>query len=226
MWRICFFNNLKSSKDRTKLPDGKEAEQAQRRAATETAAFIWVFRYYDESSFHLENDFEINPASTQTWATHGAHLDNHMGQIWAYEIIIIIIWGPYGFCPPALYGSHVGCPLPIWVTDPAHSFHISCPQFHPYGPHTVFVHLLHMGPKWVANMQYGSHVWCQYGSQILPTFPPDHAYFSAFKGTVRFLSARFIRVPRGVPNRVPVPGEMEHCTSSRIKYWNVVTSFV
>ena len=201
-------------------------KQAQRRAATETAAFIWVFRYYDESSFHLENDFEINPASTQTWATHGAHLDNHMGQIWAYEIIIIIIWGPYGFCPPALYGSHVGCPLPIWVTDPAHSFHISCPQFHPYGPHTVFVHLLHMGPKWVANMQYGSHVWCQYGSQILPTFPPDHAYFSAFKGTVRFLSARFIRVPRGVPNRVPVPGAMEHCTSSRIKYWNVVTSFV
>ena len=128
------------------------------------------------------------------------------------------IWAPYSFCPPALYGSHVGCPLPIWVTDPAHSFHISCPQFHPYGPHTVFVHLLHMGPKWVANMQYGSHVWCQYGSQILPTFPPDHAYFSAFKGTVRFLSARFIRVPRGVPNRVPVPGEMEHCTSSRIKY--------
>ena len=53
-------------------------KQAQRGAATETAAFIWVFRYNNESSFHLENDFEINPGSTQTWA----HLYNYMGQIW------------------------------------------------------------------------------------------------------------------------------------------------
>ena len=169
----------------------KKKEQAQRRAATETAAFIWVFRYYDESSFHLENDFEINPASTQTWATHGAHLDNHMGQIWAYEIIIIIIWGPYGFCPPALYGSHVGCPLPIWVTDPAHSFHISCPQFHPYGPHKVFVHLLYMVPMWVAH--------CPYGSQILHTVSTYLAHSSTHMGPIQFLSTCFIWVPSGLP---------------------------
>ena len=51
-------------------------QQAQRRAATETAAFIWVFRYNDETSFHLENDFEMNSDSTQTWETHGTHMDN------------------------------------------------------------------------------------------------------------------------------------------------------
>ena len=73
------------------------------------------------------------------------------------------------------------CGLPIWVPDPAHSFHRSCPQFRPYGPHTVFVHLLHMGPMWVANMQYGFHLGCQYESQILPTFAQDLDHFSAFK---------------------------------------------
>ena len=29
----------------------------KRRTATETAAFIWVLHYNDQSSFHLENDF-------------------------------------------------------------------------------------------------------------------------------------------------------------------------
>ena len=46
-------------------------KQAQRRTATETATFIWVLRCNDESSFHLENDFQMNPASSQTWATWG-----------------------------------------------------------------------------------------------------------------------------------------------------------
>jgi len=32
-------------------------QQTQRRAETETIAFIQVFRYNDQSSFHLENDF-------------------------------------------------------------------------------------------------------------------------------------------------------------------------
>ena len=35
-------------------------EQAQSRAAAETAAFIRVVRYNDESSFNLHNDFEMN----------------------------------------------------------------------------------------------------------------------------------------------------------------------
>ena len=30
-----------------------------------------MFRYNDESSFHLENDFEMNPAISQTLATWG-----------------------------------------------------------------------------------------------------------------------------------------------------------
>ena len=71
------------------------------------------------------------------------------------------------------------CGLPIWVPDPAHSFHRSCPQFRPYGPHTVFVHLFHMGPMWVANMQYGSHVGCQYAIWVscgLPIWVPDPAH--------------------------------------------------
>ena len=50
-------------------------KQAQRRAAAETAAFIRVVRYNDESSFNLDNDFEMNPASTKTWP--------YMGPIWA-----------------------------------------------------------------------------------------------------------------------------------------------
>ena len=132
----------------------------------------------------------------------------------------------------------------------------------PYGGHTVFVHLLHMvpmwvahmgprtctqfpqilptvppmcysyiysfcplvsyGPMWIANMQYGSHVGCLYGSQILPTFPLYLAHISAFKSPIRFLSACFIRLPRGLLNKVPVRGEMKHCTTSRIMYSNVV----
>ena len=56
-------------------------QQAQRRAAAETDAFIRVVRYNDESSFNLDNDFEMNPVSTKTWPPHGAHLDNYMGQI-------------------------------------------------------------------------------------------------------------------------------------------------
>ena len=32
-------------------------QQAQRQAAAETAAFMLEFRYNDQSSFHLENDF-------------------------------------------------------------------------------------------------------------------------------------------------------------------------
>ena len=56
-------------------------KQAQRRAAAETTAFIGVVRYNDESSFNLDNDFQMNPASPKTWP--------HMGPIWA------TIWGPY-----------------------------------------------------------------------------------------------------------------------------------
>ena len=41
-------------------------KQAQRRAAAETTAFIRVVRYNDESSFDLDNYFEMNPASTKT----------------------------------------------------------------------------------------------------------------------------------------------------------------
>ena len=79
-----------------------KGRQAQRRAAAETVAFIRVVRYNDESSFNLDDDFEMNPVSTKTWP--------HMGPIWAtiwapYEQPI---WGPYGFCPPVSYGSHVG----------------------------------------------------------------------------------------------------------------------
>ena len=57
--------------------------QAQRRAAAETAAFIRVVRYNDESSVDLDNDFEMNPASTKTWphVPHGPHLGNYMEPI-------------------------------------------------------------------------------------------------------------------------------------------------
>ena len=44
----------------------RKNKQAQRRAAAETAAFIRVVRYNDESSFNLENDFEMNPAAQKT----------------------------------------------------------------------------------------------------------------------------------------------------------------
>ena len=77
-------------------------------AARRCACFVFFFssirvvRYNDESSFNLDNDFEMNPVSTKTWP--------HMGPIWAtiwapYEQPI---WGPYGFCPLVSYGSHVG----------------------------------------------------------------------------------------------------------------------
>ena len=46
-------------------------KQAQRRAAAETDAFIGVVRCNDESSFNLDNDFEMNPASTKTWPYMG-----------------------------------------------------------------------------------------------------------------------------------------------------------
>ena len=48
--------------------------QAQRRAAAETAAFIRVVRYNDESSFNLDNDFDMNPVSPKTYP--------HMGPIY------------------------------------------------------------------------------------------------------------------------------------------------
>ena len=63
--------------------------QAQRRAAAETAAYIRVVRYNDESSFNLDNDFDMNPASTKTWPHNGTHLGNYMGPTWA------TIWGSY-----------------------------------------------------------------------------------------------------------------------------------
>ena len=143
-------------------------------------------------------------------------------------------WGPsvqlYGANMINPYGGHMVFVhllhmVPIWVTDPAHSFHKSCPQLRPYGSHTVFVHLLHMGPMWVANIQYGSHVGCQYGSQILPTFAQDLDHISAFKSPVRFLSTCFMRLTRGLLNRIPIPGKMEHCTSSIgslfLAKWNI-----
>ncbi len=51
----------------------QNTKQAQRRAAAETAAFIRVVRYNDESSFNLDNDFDMNPVSPKTWP--------HMGPI-------------------------------------------------------------------------------------------------------------------------------------------------
>ena len=65
--RACFLSLLAIKKTKNK--------KAQRRAAAETAAFIRVVRYNDESSFDLDNDFEMNPASTKTWP--------YMGPIWA-----------------------------------------------------------------------------------------------------------------------------------------------
>ena len=115
------------------------------------------------------------------------------------------------------------CGLPIWVPDPANNFHRSCPQFRPWAPYSF-----------CPPVSYGSHVGCQYsiwvacGSQILPTFSPDLANIFAFESPVRVLSARFIKVPRGLANRVPDPGEIEHCTHNLtcITYYNVVTSCV
>ena len=62
-------------KETDKCRKRERKKQAQRRAAAETAAFIRVVRYNDESSFDLDNDFEMNPASTKTWP--------YMGPIWA-----------------------------------------------------------------------------------------------------------------------------------------------
>ena len=46
---------LSDAKQRRKKK--KVKRQANHRAATETAAFIWVFRFNDQSSFHLVHDF-------------------------------------------------------------------------------------------------------------------------------------------------------------------------
>ena len=108
----------------------------------------------------------------------------------------------------------------IWVPDPAHSSI--------YLSHSSATHIF------CPPVSYGSHVGCQYsiwvacGSQILPTFSPDLANIFAFESPVRVLSARFIKVPRGLANRVPDPGEIEHCTHNLtcITYYNVVTSCV
>ena len=39
------------------LLNSKLPIQSQRQAATETAAFVYIFRYNAQSWFHLENDF-------------------------------------------------------------------------------------------------------------------------------------------------------------------------
>merc|ERR1711923_508288 len=74
-----------------------------------------VVRYNDESSFDLDNDFEMNQVSTKTWP--------YIGPIWAtiwapYEQPL---WGQYGFCLSVSYGTHVG----------------NCPHFFPEGTSTV-----------------------------------------------------------------------------------------
>ena len=128
---------------------------------------------------------------------------------------------------------------PVWTT-------IWHPYEQPTWANMVFVHLLHIGPLWVAHM--GQRSSTQF-PQILPTFPPiwapysffptyfiltscelpiwvpdpatfspDLAHISAFKSPVRFLSACSIRVSCGLPNWVPDPGEMEHCKTSRITW--------
>ena len=56
----------KTNKQASKHASQQTNKQAQRRAAAETAAFIRVVHYNDESSFNLEKDFEINPTSTKT----------------------------------------------------------------------------------------------------------------------------------------------------------------
>ena len=107
-------------------------KQAQRRAAAETDAFIGVVRYNDESSFNLDNDFEMNPASTKTWP--------YMGPIRA------TIWGPYEQPIWAhtvfVHLFHIG---PMWVPHmgPRSCTHFPryCPHFCPVGPGTVLVRL-------------------------------------------------------------------------------------
>ena len=69
-YKIHRSTECKSFKTNTKLTK----KQAQHRAAAETAAFIRVVRYNDESSFNLDNDFDMNPVSPKTWP--------HMGPIW------------------------------------------------------------------------------------------------------------------------------------------------
>ena len=87
-----------------------ELRQAQRRAAAETAAFIRVVHYNDESSFNLDNDFEMNPASTKT-QKHGPTWDPS-GQL-------------YGAQTGFVYLFHMG---PMWVPD-NNMGPRSCPHF-------------------------------------------------------------------------------------------------
>ena len=86
-------------------------KEAQRRASAETATFIRVVRYNDESSFDLDNDFEMNPGSTKTWP--------HMRPIWTtiWGPFEQPIWGPYGFCPPGSYEPQI---MPTIFPDIAH----------------------------------------------------------------------------------------------------------
>ena len=81
-------------------------KQAQRRAAAETAAFIRVVRYNDESSFNLDNDFDMNPVSPKTWP--------HMGPIW------VTIWathmGPIRFLSTCFIWIPCGFPNIVQIS--------------------------------------------------------------------------------------------------------------
>ena len=77
-------------------------------------------------------------------ALHWTHMGNYMGPIWATHM------GPYGFCPPFSYGSHVGSPYGSQIL---HTFSKILPTFLPsrarYG----------VGPP----VLKGSHVCCPIG---------------------------------------------------------------
>ena len=49
---------------------------------------IWVLRYNDESSFHLENDFQMNPSSSQTWGPSGQQQQPKWGPNGFYHLLV------------------------------------------------------------------------------------------------------------------------------------------
>ena len=94
-------------------------KQAQRRAAAETAAFIRVVRYNDESSFNLDNDFDMNPVSPKTCPHMGPiYMSNPYG---AHTVFVHLfhmdpMWVPKycpNFCPVSSKGSRGCCPVGV-----------------------------------------------------------------------------------------------------------------
>ena len=74
-------------------------KQTQRRAVTKTAAFIRVVGYNDESSFNLDSDFEMNPASTKhdpTWDPSGQIYGAHMSNPYRAHTVFVHLYGVWG----------------------------------------------------------------------------------------------------------------------------------